>query len=128
GRGIPTVAILHGGAGSRLGYRFLVGDADRFLGWSNVDCRFLEADGVAIGKLRPVGRLVYDGEHREGVGRLDALRTRVGSDGTRRPVLVLLTAAVNAGMAAVVANPKAPSHLARDRGLRPASPRMVLRH
>lgn len=103
---IPTAALLHGGLCSRNGYRFLVGDADRFLVWNETDCTALEGYGVPKEKLCKVGSLIYDERYR----RLEAAHDvsdphRPPSKRTATPIIVFLTAAINSGMAAPQANP-----------------------
>ncbi len=113
-RSIPTAAFLHGGIAPRFGFRGLVGDADSLLVWNDLDVELLTSYGVKASRLKKIGSLRYQAMYDKykvsmgpalfAEGKRGA-KTRLGLPGDR-PVVLLITAAINAGFAAPVANPQ----------------------
>ncbi|MBS0264657.1 MAG: hypothetical protein JSS02_22170 [Planctomycetes bacterium] len=110
GRGIPTVALIHGGLRPVVGYRGVVGDADHVFLWWQRDAVELARFGVAPERLSVIGSLRYN---RPGATlpapRSQAERARRQLEARRllkiptdRPVISILTAAVNHGLASHV--------------------------
>lgn len=110
---IPTISFFHGGLGTRASYRGLVGGADSVLVWNEVDVELLSFYGVPKERLHKVGCMRYEGEHESYArlrnnGDIEARRSakrRMGIS-AEKPVILLLTAAINSGFSAPIADPK----------------------
>ncbi len=109
---IPTLGMVHGGLGYKSQYRGLVGDADFILLWSDVDVEGLMSFGISQSRLKKIGCIRYENMFLEFAKDNDInfllpkrkAKNRLGFE-QDKPLITLLTAEVNTGLAAPVANP-----------------------
>ena len=111
-RKIRTVALLHGGLGTRASYRGIVGEADTVLVWNDYDLEMLAKYGVEACRLRKVGCLQYESRYRSLSASGDGADTRREVSGRQSiglpgigPVVAIITAAINCDLAAPVSDP-----------------------
>lgn len=111
-RGIRTVSLFHGGMGHRFTYCGIVGESERVLVWNTYDEKGLVRNGVKKERIRTIGSLQYsravleskyqDCPVDKGVQRKS--RRRIGVK-RASPVVLIVTAAINAGFASPIADP-----------------------
>jgi hypothetical protein len=112
-KNIPTLGMVHGGLGCKSQYRGLVGDADSILVWSDVDIAGLMSFGIGQARLIKIGCIRYENKFvgftkDNGIDYLLPKRKAKNRLGVEqdKPLIVLLTAEVNTGLAAPVADPR----------------------
>jgi hypothetical protein len=104
-RSIPTVALIHGGFRPRRIYRNVAGETDRLLVWGPEDVAGLIGAGVEPGRVGVVGSVVYQERYPVSPappdeGAVQRARERLGLP-PKRPVVLVLTAAITSGLAAI---------------------------
>jgi hypothetical protein len=111
-RKIQTLALVHGGFGLKFGYRGTVGDADIIAVWNDIDIEGLTSYGINKNRLNKIGVLRYEDKfwkYVSGYG-IDSLKnkclakTRIGLC-QDSPLISLITAEINTGLASPVADP-----------------------
>jgi len=108
---IPTLGMVHGGVGFKFQYRGLVGDADSILVWSDVDIACLMSFGIDQARLIKIGCIRYESmfvrfTKDNGIDFLlpkIKAKNRIGFE-QGKPLIALLTAEINTGLAAPIAN------------------------
>jgi hypothetical protein len=113
-RNISSVGLMHGVARHRFTYRGIVGDADQIMVANDTDIEGLASHGIDRGRLNKVGCLRYeeiylknkypDSELNLSNAKKKA-KVELGLDPTK-PVIVWTTAAINAGFASPIAEPR----------------------
>lgn len=112
-RKICSVGLMHGVAKHRFTYRGIVGDADLIMVSNEVDFEGLMSYGVDKTRLNKIGCLRYEDDYFKDTGNVDvasptakrSAKKRLGLD-PGKPLIVWLTAAINAGFASPVADPR----------------------
>lgn len=113
-RNISSVGIMHGVAKHNFTYRGIVGDADHIVVANDTDLEGLASHGVDRSRLSKVGSLRYEQVYLRNnclefelslAGRKMQAKERLGLDPSK-PVLIWITAAINAGFASPLANPR----------------------
>lgn len=111
-RNIATAGLLHGGLGHKFHFRGIVGETDMVVVWNETDIEYLVAYGVNKSRLKKIGCVRYESNyikynHGYGIDSSKAKNTakeRLGvSQG--KPVIVLVTAEINIGLAVPLAEP-----------------------
>lgn len=97
-RGVSTIALIHGGAGYKFGYRGLVGDSSKIYIWNSIDYDSLSDYGVNSIRMQ-LNRPFRDVATRV-TNDLDIGRKQTNS----RPLVCIATTAINCGLAAPVAD------------------------
>ncbi|MES2427311.1 MAG: hypothetical protein V4560_10080 [Bacteroidota bacterium] len=110
---IPTVGLLHGGFGHRLGYKGIIGDSDSILVWNDVDVTCLKLYGEDESKLLKIGCIRYEAKYKKYTQKLSSGQKEINEEAKRRirirhncPAVLIVTAAINSGFSAPIANPK----------------------
>jgi len=111
-RNITTVGLLHGGLGFRHAYRGIVGEAGAVLVWNEIDIEALTSYGVDKSRLYKIGCLRYGNsyiEYARNAG-IDSFKTKSTAKerlllSPDKPLIVLITAEINTGLAAPFAYP-----------------------
>lgn len=110
---ICSIGLMHGVAKHRFTYRGIVGDADKIMVSNDIDFQGLVSYGVDKTRLNKIGCLRYEDDYfkstrNSGVASpaaKSAAKRRLGLD-PEKPLIVWLTAAINAGFASPVADPR----------------------
>jgi hypothetical protein len=112
-KGIPSAAMLHGGWHPIRGYRGLVGDADFIMVWGDEDLQRLESVGIERARLKAIGSLRYSSRHLGNPAPPSTAERTAHQQVSRkalnlpvfRPLITLLTASINKGPVAPLADP-----------------------
>lgn len=112
-KNIPTIGLVHGGLGHRFGYRGSVGDADSVLVWNKIDIANLKIYGVNESRLHKIGCIRYELKFEKYIQKSLDTRNRFRNKSKQQigipadnSVVLILTATINSGFAAPVANPR----------------------
>lgn len=111
-RKIPTAGLVHGGLGFKFAFRGLIGEADVIMLWNEIDIEWLTSFGVDKSRLNKIGSIRYESNYvkyasEHGMAspktkRAAKIRLGVSQD---KPLIVLITAEINTGLAAPIAEP-----------------------
>lgn len=112
-KGIPTVALIHGGLQPMYGRLGIVGDADYVMVWGQRDVQELTRFGVTRDRLRQVGSLRFDEQYQcvelpLGCDLDTSKKIAARKDlklPAQQPVILLLTAPTNVELSQPAANP-----------------------
>ncbi len=112
-KGIPTASIFHGGLGQSTGYQGRCGDAGHIFVWNDDDVVGLSSFGIQLERIKKIGCIRYEKQYNEYIknyGKDSFLvkskaRKLLGLD-KNRPVITLLTTAINTGYADPCADPR----------------------
>lgn len=118
---IPTVALLHGCLGFKFFHNGVVGYSDNIFVWNAIDIKWLESYGIEESRLKKIGSLRYSEMYKDYLLGSDVdlvhlsikAKLELGLD-KNKPVITLLTAEVNTGHAAPIANPLEHRNALRD--------------
>lgn len=112
-RKICSAGLMHGVARHRFTYRGIVGDADLVMVSNEIDIEGLTSHGVDKTRLNKIGCLRYEDNYFKNTGNSEvdspkAKRTAKGRLGLDpgKPLIVWITAAINAGFASPIADPR----------------------
>jgi glycosyltransferase involved in cell wall biosynthesis len=112
-KNIPTVSLSHTGVRHNNGYRGSTGDADVIAVWNETDLSSLAYYGVDKSRLIKIGSLRYEADYIKYASsnqselynkRLET-KKQLGLS-QEKPLVTLLTAAINTGFASALANPR----------------------
>lgn len=111
-RKTQTLAFLHGGLGSKSGFKGIVGDADLIAVWNDRDIEGLHAYGVDYERIVKLGSVRYESKlklYRDNQFKKDGLdkiflKFKLVPD---KPVILILTTAINVGFSLPFADPSA---------------------
>ncbi len=103
--GVPAASLIHGGFRPRRIYRDVTGEADRLLVWGPEDVAGLSAAGIDRDRIRAVGSVLYAERSRRapaqpGDAETARARAAIGLPADR-PLVLLLTATIAKGLAAI---------------------------
>lgn len=112
-RKITTVGLVHGGFGFKFLFRGLIGEADLVLLWNEIDIEWLTSFGVDKSRLEKIGCLRYESNYIKYTKSLEidspklksTLKKRLGLN-EDKPLIALVTAEINTGLTAPIAEPR----------------------
>ena len=112
-RKICSAGLMHGVARHRFTYRGVVGDADLVMVSNEIDIEGLTSHGVDRTRLNKIGCLRYDDNYFSNIDtfKVDSPKAkrrakwRLGLDPSK-PLIAWITAAINAGFASPIADPR----------------------
>jgi hypothetical protein len=111
-RNIPTASLSHAGVRHKLGYRGSVGDADIITVWNEADVSALTSFGVDKSRIYKVGSIRYEDDYTRyaKISHLELNKKRIKAKMSlgmkkEKPLITLMTAAVNTGFAFALAEP-----------------------
>ena len=111
-KNIPTVSLLHGCLGFKFFHNGVVGYSDNIFVWNTIDIEWLESYGIERSRLKKIGSLRYSEMYKDDFLGIDIdsaylgikAKLNLGLDQTK-PLITLLSAEINTGHAAPIANP-----------------------
>jgi hypothetical protein len=111
--GISTASLFHGSLGPKVGVRGISGDVDYIFVWNDIDINWVSSFDVNLNRLRKIGCVRYEKQYNDYLNSrssYDLLEKKDAKEFIRldgsKPLITLLTAAVNTGFAAHVAYPR----------------------
>lgn len=102
-RGISTIGLLHSGLGFKYGLRGIVGDVSHILVWNYVDKKFLIDFEISCERLFVIGSLRFEDKYKN---YSKALSKSLLAPLKKRRNVLILTAAINSGLSAPIADQK----------------------
>ena len=112
---IPTVCFVHGGLGHIAGMRGSIGDSEIVTVWSELDKKILESYGIDKSRIKVIGCIKYHIKYeqyqykclsqKDMVVKSIFLNNSIILD-KNKPIILILTAAINTGFAGPVAIPQ----------------------
>jgi hypothetical protein len=110
--GVPTASIFHGSLGQSAAYQGRCGDVDHIFVWNDDDVVGLSSFGIQLERIQKIGCIRYEEQYNEYIKNYgedySLLKSKdkklIGLD-KNRPVITLLTAAINTGYADPCADP-----------------------
>lgn len=113
-KNIFVMAMLHGGVMPTMAIRGVAGIADAIMVWNDRDVHALSSYGVALTRLKKIGCIQYEESYlkyannllkQQALNNISNQKRRLGFQ-SDKPLIALVTAEINTGFAAAVANPR----------------------